>query len=360
MDAALLERLAVGVDVLAGGEPHHLRAQELAVSVERQAPLGIGLAPRDDLRLEGLAELHLLRQHHGLDRDLLVESERRGDVIDVGAGVLRRLRHRDSIALVLAAVGQEHEPVGLAGGGGRHGELQRLGDIGRAAAHRRLGAVELGRGVQRLVHHRLLAEDDESGLIPRPHGGHGLRREAIGVLARGEADAVRGVQQEHHVQPVHQARDGRLQQGDQEDGHERAAKPEGPAVTEPARQRHPSSRLPAPVEEPLQRERQQRQDHEVGPQLTLDRHRRGFRLRDPGERGNRARRQVRFLGVHEVDRHPRLATRGHHGVDAHLVGVGEARHPAVHRRLHPAARGRDHGRRRDPVLHRQQDRLPGL
>ena len=193
VDAALLQRLPVGVDVLTRGHAHDLRAQELAVSIQRQASLGVGLAPRHHLGLEGLAELHLHRQHHGLDDHLLLEGERGGDVVDVGARLLGRLRHRDGIARVLAPVGEEHEAVGVTGGGSGQRQLQRLGEIGPPPAHLHLRTVELRRGLERLIHHRLLAEDDEAGLVARSQRLGGLGGEAEGVLARGEAHAVRNI-----------------------------------------------------------------------------------------------------------------------------------------------------------------------
>src|SRR5207244_6083017 len=71
VDATGVERLAIAEDVLAGGQAYDLRAEKLAVAEQREPSLGIPVAPHHDLGLEGLAELHLARQHHGLGDDLL-------------------------------------------------------------------------------------------------------------------------------------------------------------------------------------------------------------------------------------------------------------------------------------------------
>ena len=129
MDTALLEGLPVRVDVLAGIELDHLRSEELAVLEHREPPLGLGLAPGHDLGLERLAELDLLGQDHRFDDDLLRERQRSGHVVDVGAGILGRLGHREGIAGVLTPVGQEHEAIRLAGGRAGEGELERLRQV---------------------------------------------------------------------------------------------------------------------------------------------------------------------------------------------------------------------------------------
>ncbi len=166
--------------------------------------------------------------------------------------------------------------------------------------------------------------------------------------------------QEGHVEPVGPARDRRLGQREEQHREQRAAQAEGPAVAQPAGQPEAPAGLPAPVEEALQREEQQGQGHEEGPELAHDQHRRRLRPRALHEGGQRLRGQVRLVAVHQVHRHARLAAAGHHRVDADLVGLGEARHPAVDLRPHAAPGRRAHGGGGHPVLDRQQDRLARL
>src|SRR5439155_24579508 len=115
VDAARVERLAVAEHVLARVEPDHLRAEKLAIPEEREPSLRVLVAPRHHLRLERLAVLDLLWKHERLGDDLLREGERRRLVEEVGAGVLRRLRAREGVAVVLAAGGEHADAVGLAG-----------------------------------------------------------------------------------------------------------------------------------------------------------------------------------------------------------------------------------------------------
>ena len=161
VDAALLERLPVGEDVLAGVELDDLRAEKLAVPEQREPSLRLRLAPRDNLGLEGLAEFHLLRQEHGLDHDLLLEGQRCRNVPDVGPGILGRLRDGEGIAHVLPPVGEEHEAVGVAGRRRGEGQLERLREVRPPPAHGRLRTIDLVAGLEGLIDHRFLAEDDD-------------------------------------------------------------------------------------------------------------------------------------------------------------------------------------------------------
>ena len=69
------------------------------------------------------------------------------------------------------------------------------------------------------------------------------------------------------------------------------------------------------------------------------------------------RREVRFLGVHQVHGHPRLAPRRRQRVDPDLVGLGEAHHAAGDPALHGPAAGRGHRDGADPVRRGQENRL---
>src|SRR3989304_2307237 len=60
----------------------------------------------------------------------------------------------------------------------------------------------LGLRAGRPVHRGLLAEDDQPGLIAFLHARQRLGREAVGALPRRQADAVRHIEEEHHLQPV--------------------------------------------------------------------------------------------------------------------------------------------------------------
>src|SRR5678816_4853381 len=82
--------------------------------------------------------------------------DRSGHVVDVGAGILGRLGHREGIAGVLTPVGQEHEAIRLPGGRTGEGELERLRQVRAPASDLRLRAVDLAGGPEWLVHHRLL------------------------------------------------------------------------------------------------------------------------------------------------------------------------------------------------------------
>jgi len=72
------------------------------------------VAPHDDLRLERLTELDLVREHHRFGDDLLREGQRRRDVVDVRRGVFGGLRAGQGVAGVLASVGQHDDAVRLA------------------------------------------------------------------------------------------------------------------------------------------------------------------------------------------------------------------------------------------------------
>ena len=358
VDPALLERLAVGVHVLAGGEPNHLGAEELPVPEERQPALGLLLAPRDDLGVERLAELHLLGEQHGLDHHFLGERQRRRDVVDVRARVLRGLRGGQRVPRGRAPVAQEDEPVGVARRQHGQRELDRLGQVRPAAGHLLLGPGQLGLRAERLVHEGLLAEDDQPGLIALLHAAQRLGREAIGALARRQADAVGHVEEEHHVQPVHPARHHRPQQRDEEEHHQRAAQPEGPAIAEARGKRRAPGGLAAPVEIPLDREKKGRQQREQPPQFPLERHDRALDRCCLRLRRERPGNDVRLLGAGEVHGDARLPAGRHDGVHAHLAGLGETGQPARDLRLDAPPRRGDHAGRGDPVLHREEDGIP--
>ena len=129
VDPGILERLAVRQDVLPRVEPHHLRAEELAVPVEGQPPARLLDRGDDGLRVERLAELDLVRQEELLDDDLLGERQADRRVVDRDAGVLGRLGGHHGLSRVLAAVRQDHDPVGLAARKRGLGKLDRPREI---------------------------------------------------------------------------------------------------------------------------------------------------------------------------------------------------------------------------------------
>ena len=113
-------------------ETHHLRAEKLAVPVERQPAARFLDRGHDGLRVERLAELDLVRQEELLDDDLLGERQADGRVVDRDAGVLGRLGRHHGLAGVLAPVREEHDAVGLAARQRGLGELDRSRDVGGA------------------------------------------------------------------------------------------------------------------------------------------------------------------------------------------------------------------------------------
>ena len=279
--------------------------------------------------------------------------------MQVGARGLRGLGAGDRVAGVLPAVGQQHEAVGLRGRRHRERELHRLEEVRPARVH--LGPRPLDRGArpEGLVHHGPGAEGDHAVAVARLHVADGLGDEPVRALPRGEAHAVREVEQEQHVHPVHPAGHGRAGEREDEQRDERAAERERPAIARAPGRPQPAGALPPPVEQRLEREQQRREEDEEGPELALDRYRRrGHRARrGPGRQG--LRREVRLVGVHQVDGDLELALRHRERVDPDLVGLGEAHDAAGHARPdHAAARRRDEDRLH-AVRHRQQDRLPG-
>ena len=151
VDAALVEGLPVAEDVLAGTQPNDLGAEELAVPEERDTPLGVLVAPRHHPRLEGLTELHLLRQHHRLGHDFLGEGEGSPHVVEVDPRVLGRLGGGQRVAGVLPAVGQHDDAVRLSRRQGGLGELDGLEEIRSLPAHRALRSVDGLAVRQRLI-----------------------------------------------------------------------------------------------------------------------------------------------------------------------------------------------------------------
>ena len=264
--------MAVGEDVLARVELDDLRAQELAVAEHGQPALGLRLAPGDDLGLEGLAELDLAGQQQGLDHHLLLEGQRGRYVPDVGASVLGGLGHRERVAHVLAAVREEHETVGVAGGRRGKRQLQRLRQVGGATADLHLRPVDLAAGLERLIHHRFLAKNDDTRLVSGSRAGSRLRREAEGALAGGQAHAVRDIEQKDDVQTIHPARHGRLGQRQQHADDERAAQAQRPSIAHVVRHVEPPRRLPAPVEEAFERQEKDGRRREEWPELAHDGH----------------------------------------------------------------------------------------
>ena len=359
VDAALIERLTIGEDVLAGAEPDDLGAEELAVAEEGDPTLGVPVAPHHDLRLERLAVLHLLRQHHRLGHDLLGEGQRRRHVVDVGAGVLGRLGARQRVAGVLTAVGQHHDPVGVTGRQRGQRELDRLEDVGAVPAHLRLRPIDARPVGQRLVDDGFLAEHDDAVTVAAAQMAHRLRHEAIRALARGQADAVGEIEQEDDVLAIHPPGQHRPRQREREQEHEAAAQRQRPPVPCSGRQHRAAAGLSAPVEQPFQGEQQDRQHDEERPEVALHRLRRGRLGAGTARRRQRAGRQVRLVGVHQVDGHSQVSTDGGERVEADLVGLGEADRAARDRRLHGAAARRRDGGRGDAVGDRQEDRLPG-
>ena len=222
------------------------------------------------------------------------------DIVDVGTGILGRLGHRERVARVLPPVGEEDEAVGLARRGRGERELQRLRQVGAPARHAHLGPLQLVGGAQRLIHHGLLPEDDEPGLVPLLHGGGGGSGKAIGLLAGGEAHAVRDIQEEEHVQLVHPPWDDGPCQRHEQDGHEHAAQAESPAVPDAVREAEPA-RLAAPVEDASPRTaggpaaRNGHSSHDGHRASPAHARRRPHRLRVRSD-----------FGVHQIDGDPRL------------------------------------------------------
>ena len=272
VDAALIERLAIREHVLAGGEVHDLRAEELAVAEQRQPPLRVLQAPRHDLGLERLAVLHLLRQEHRLRHDLLRKGHGRRHVEDVRARVLGRLGAGQRVARVLAAVGEHDDAVGVARRHGGERELDRLEDIRAAPADGHLGAID-GRAIgQRLIDDRFLAEHDHLMSVAALEMSNRLAHEAIGALARHETHAVGVIEQEHDVETIHPARQRRPQQRHEQHDDQRPAQRQRPLIAGHRGDTEPPARLSAPVEHALQRQQRRGDEDEQGPELALDRH----------------------------------------------------------------------------------------
>ena len=78
-----------------------------------------------------------------------------------------------------------------------------------------------------------------------------------------------------------------------------------------------------------------------------------------GRRGERTRREIGLVGVHEIDGDLRLALRRREGVDADLLRLAEAHHAPRDLRLDAPPARRGHGGRGDPVGDRKQNGLPG-
>ena len=348
VDPAGVERLPVAEDVLASGQSDHLRAEELAVTEEREPALGVTVTPHDDLGLEGFAELHLARQHHRFGDDLLGEGQRRRDVVDVRSGVLGGLGSGERVASVLAAVGQHDDAIRLARRQHRERELDRLKDVGPATVDLGLRAIDRRAAGERLVDDRLVAERDHAVPIAALHVLAGLSDETIGALAGRETHAVRKVEQEHDVHAVDPPRKRRPEQRQTQEGNQRAAQRQRPAVARTGRRAQPSRALPPPVEQSLAGEEHDRQDDEERPQLALNGHRGG----DGTVRARRRQRvghQIRLVGVGQIHRHPSLAARRRERVDARLVGLRETHHAAGDPTLDGPAAGGRHRDGRDAV-----------
>jgi hypothetical protein len=155
------------------------------------------VAPHDDLRLERLAELHLVREHQRLGDDLLREGQRARDVVDVGRGVLGGLRARERVAGVLAPVGQHHDPVGLARRQHRQRQLDRLEDV-RCRGRRPAPSGARCRARTASAWSTTACSPNAITLLRSPLfiDFARLGDEPVRALARGEAHAVREVQQE--------------------------------------------------------------------------------------------------------------------------------------------------------------------
>jgi len=70
-------------------------------------------------------------------------------------------RDPEGIAHVLPPVGEEHEAVGVAGRRRGEGQLERLREVRPPPAHGRLRTIDLVAGLEGLIDHRFLAEDDD-------------------------------------------------------------------------------------------------------------------------------------------------------------------------------------------------------
>ena len=263
-----------------------------------EPPLGLGLAPGHDLGLERLAELHLLRQHHRLDDDFLRERQRRGHVVDVGAGVLGRLRHRERVAGVLPPVGRaaRSDWPGRAGERGE-GELERLRQV-RA------------RGRPTFACGRSILSVGRSGWSTTASSPNTMTPGLIAGLASPATDcaakryafsrAARLTLSDMSSRNTTLSRSTQrgivgLNSATTQHDHQRASQAERPAIPMPVGQREAPARLAAPVEDALEREQDQREQDEERPELALDRDRRRLRPRALDEGGERPRRQVRLL-----------------------------------------------------------------
>src|SRR2546422_2529325 len=175
-------------------------------------------------------------------------------------------------------------------------------------------------------------------------------------LAARETHAVRKVEQEHDVHAVDPPRKRRPEQRQTQEGNQRAAQRQRPAVARTGRRAQPSRALPPPVEQSLAGEEHDRQDDEERPQLALNRHRGG----DGTVRARRRQRvghQIRLVGVGQIHRHPSLAARRRERVDARLAGLRETHHAAGDPTLDGPAAGGRHRDGRDAVGRRQENRL---
>ena len=231
VDPRLLERLAVRQDVLPGVEAHHLRAEELAVPVERQPAARLLDRGDDDLRVERLAELDLVRQEQLLDDDLL--GEREPDRASSRSGCprpwppgrppppCRRSRDRPR-------GGRCGSPRRAAARPGRAGSPARCSSPAR---RRRLRTGEGRRRAERLGELRVRPERDEPRAVAGLHALERRRGPPVGGLARGEAHAVGHVEHEEDVLPVQPP--GELRLGERP-GEQQRARPRGsPAPTGP-------------------------------------------------------------------------------------------------------------------------------
>lgn len=224
-------------------------------------------------------------------------------------------------------------------------------------AHARLRPVDARAIGERLVDHRLLAEHDDLVPVTALEVTHGFGHEAIGPLARREADAVGVIEQEHDVEPIHPARHRRAQQRDQQHHHQRAAHGESPSIGGDRGHAQPAGGLAPPVEQAFERQQHGGDQDEQRPQLALDRHRRRGGARRRRRRRQRMRRHVRLVAVAQVHRQLHVPARRRQCVDADLVRVGERDDAARDERFHRAPARRVHRGRRDAVRHRQEDRL---
>ena len=126
--------------------------------------------------------------------------------------VLGGLRAGERVARVLPPVGEHDDAVGLARRQHRQGELDRLEDVRAVPIDLRLRTLDGRARGERLIDDRLLAEGDHAVAVAALHRLGGFGDEPVRALARGEAHAVRQIDQEHDVHAVDPPRQGRSQQ----------------------------------------------------------------------------------------------------------------------------------------------------